>query len=280
VASELVVAGMLSAFTKFGKQLEVFYDLCAAIDKLGALVDLPLERTDGDTTLSAQGPARLSMRGLQLQYADSAQPTLNIRSWELAPGERVGVTGPNGSGKSTLADVLFGLRTPTAGSLRVDDVDVRSLSLGDLRRHAALVRDVELFPGTVLDNVRMGRDEIVHADVLGALEAVGLLDELLALPQGLNTDLHPHGRPLSHQQAFRLMVARAIVDRPRLLVLDGVLDRIDLRQDDDRLTATLFAADAPWTLVCVTQRPDVLARCSHAVRVEAGDIRPLQGLAA
>jgi len=273
VASELVVAGMLSAFTKFGKQLEVFYDLCAAIDKLGQLVDLPLERTGGEAVPEATGPMAVAMQGLEVQYADGTRPALTVREWRIEPGERVGVTGPNGSGKSTLADVLFGLRTQTAGSVRVDGVDLRSVPLDALRRDVALVRGVELFPGTVLDNVRLGRDHLSHADVSRALEDVGVLDELLAMPRGLDSELHPHGRPLSHRQACRLMIARAIAGRPRLVILDGALDQIDQRDEREQLVKILFAADAPWTLLCVTERPDLLARCTRVVTLRDGEVR-------
>jgi ABC-type bacteriocin/lantibiotic exporter with double-glycine peptidase domain len=266
VASELVVAGMLSAFTKFGKQLEVFYDLAAAIDKLGSLVDLPLERAGGEATIAATGPAALAVRDLDVGYANGVRRAVAIDALDIAPGQHIGITGPNGSGKSTLADVLFGLRAQTSGSVRLDGVDLRSLSLPELRRHVALVRAVELFPGTVMENVRLGRDHLSHAQVVEALQAVDLLEELLALPDGLDTELHPHGRPLSSRQACRLMIARAVAGRPRLLVLDGALDPVD---DDlrDKLAETLLAADAPWTVVCITERADLLARCAQVVRL-------------
>ncbi len=277
VASELIVAGMLSAFTKFGKQLEVFYDLCAAIDKLGALVDLPLERAGGEVELGRTGPLALSVRGLQVQYPDATSPTLHIGALEVGPGEKLGLIGPNGSGKSIFADAVFGLRAPVGGSLRFDGTDIRSLSLTDLRRRVALVRNVELFPGSMLDNVRLGRDDLPFEDVTAALASVGLLDELLAMPSGLDTELHPHGRPLSYRQACRLMIARAIADRPRLIVLDGALDQVDHREEQKRLLKVLFAPDAPWTLVCITERPDVLAHCTRIIRMEDGDVREIGG---
>jgi ABC-type bacteriocin/lantibiotic exporter with double-glycine peptidase domain len=272
VASELIVAGMLSAFTKFGKQLEVFYDLCAAIDKLGALVDLPLERRGGEATLPRDGPLGVELRDVHVHYADAARPALSVRRWEVDPGARVGVSGPHGSGKSTLADLLFGLRAQTSGVVTVGGVDIRALPLTALRCEASLVRGVELFPGTVIENVRLGREDLSHADVGRALAAVGLLDELLELPDGLETELHPHGRPLSYRQASRLMIARAIAGRPRLVILDGALDHID-QQDEPALADLLFDPAAPWTLVCITERPDFLRRCTRRVRLEDGEIR-------
>ena len=269
VASELIVSGMVSAFTKFGKQLEIYYDLNAAIDKLGDLVDLPLERRGGEATLADNGPARLALRDVVVHY-DGDHPALHLASWEVAAGERLGLTGPNGSGKSTLADVLFGLRVPSSGVVRIDQSDIRLLPLEHLREHVALVRGVELFTGSIVDNVRLGRQHLSLDDVSAALDAVGLLDELLNLPDGINTVLQPHGRPLSHRQACRLMIARAIVGRPRLLVLDGALDQLDRRQDREQLVSLLFSPSAPWTLICITERPDLLARCSRVMALRDG----------
>jgi len=275
VASELVVSAMVSAFTKFGKQIEVYYDLNAALDKLGDLVDLPLERHGGEAVLTSTGPAAVTLDDVSVHYEHGHSPALHVAHWQAGSGERVGLTGRNGSGKSTLGDVLFGMRVPSAGVVRIDGVDLRNLPLEQVRRQVALIREVELFPGTIVDNVRLGRDDVSLDEVSTALEQAGLLDELLRLPEGLNTMLHSHGRPLSHRQACRLMIARAIVGRPRLLILDGILDRIDHQDEREQLVARLFAPDAPWTLVCVTERPDLLARCSRVTMLSDGEATDL-----
>lgn len=272
VASELIVALMVSAFTKFGKQLEVFYDLLAAIDKLGALVDLPLEPVDGEGVLIAGQPATVTMRDVTVRYDDADAAALEVPLLDVRAGERLGVTGPIGSGKSTLADVLFGLRATSSGSVQVDGIDLRHLRPEDLREHVMLVRNAEVFPGTVLDNVRLGRDDLSLADVTDALRRVGLHDELLELPDGLSTDLHPNGRPLSSRQAWRLMIARAIVGQPRLLVIDGALDHLEVATRGQEVLDALFDATAPWTLICITDTKELLARCTRVVRLDDGHV--------
>lgn len=269
VASELVVTLMLSAFTKFGKQLEVFYDLSAAIDKLGDLIDLPLEDRGGCAAIPAAGPAAVCLRDARLHYGGATQPALTIDHLEIPAGARLGITGSHGSGKSTLADVLFGLRRLQSGVLLIDGVDARDVALGEWRAAVALVRQVELFPGTVAHNIRLGHD-VSDERIVEVLRVVGLLGELRSLPDGLDTVLHPHGRPLSHRQACRLMLARAMVTRPRLLIVDGLLDQIDRGHERDQLIEVLFAASAPWTLVCMTEQADLLARCSRVVRLQHG----------
>lgn len=276
VASELIVTLMVSGFTKFGKHLEVFYDLQAAVDKLGGLVDLPLERTGGEAVLTGQGPAAVGMSKLAVGYKEDA-PVLNVAHWELRAGDRMGLIGRYGCGKSTLADTLFGLRQPQKGSLALDGIDYRSLPLASIRSHVALVRGIELFTGTILENVRLGRQDLTLGDVTDALRKTGILEEIQNLPDGLDTVLHPGGRPLSASQASRLMIARAIAARPRLLILDDALDPVDRTTEREPLCEMLFAEGAPWTMLCITERPDLLARCNRVVMLENGELSEVRG---
>lgn len=271
VASELIVSLMVSGFTKFGKHLEVFYDLQAAVDKLGALVDLPLERAGGEAIPTATGAATVRLSGLSLGYK-SDSPVLRIRDWELRPGDRVGLMGRHGCGKSTLADTLFGLRQPQHGSLLLDGVDYRALPLSTIRDHVALVRGTELFTGTILENIRLGRQDMDLPAVTDALRKVGVLEEIQAMPDGLDTVLHPGGRPLSASQATRVMIARAIAGRPRLLILDDSLDPVDRAREREPICDMLFHPNAPWTLLCITERPDLLSRCNRVMLLEDGDV--------
>jgi ABC-type bacteriocin/lantibiotic exporter with double-glycine peptidase domain len=261
IAAELVVGMIVSSVAKFGKSLESFYDLQAAMDKLGHLTDLPAERTSGEAVEAGAGPAAVRLRGVGFGY--HGQPDLfSAPLTEFAAGDKVGIRGSSGSGKSGLLDLLLALRDPSTGSIELDDVDYRELRLADLRDQIMLVRDVDVFPGTVLDNVRVG----LSADPLTvrrALEQVGLIDAVAALPHGLGTRLTTGGSPLSPSQALRLMTARAMLARPRLLLLDGVLDRIEDLQIRGPLVRTLFAADAPWTLVVTTERDDIWRLCDR-----------------
>lgn len=272
VASEIIVSLLVSGFTKFGKQLEVFYDLMAAIDKLGGVVDLPLERSGGEASLTGSGPIHIALQNLRVKFENRPE-ALYIQNFQLAAGARLGLIGHHGSGKSTLTDILFGLRQQESGAVLFNEIDSRDVPLEQLRRSVAIVKGIEIFPGTILDNIRMGRREIGHARVREVLEQLGMLDGVLGLKNGLETELHPSGRPLSQSQACRLMLARAIVGNPRLLVIDDALEQIDRRQDRDEIADILFSPKAPWTLICVTERADLLARCNRIVVLEDGDLR-------
>lgn len=270
VAAELIVATVAGSFAKLGKHLEGWYDLMAAVDKLGHLIDLPTERRDGEAPPAATGPAALRIRGLGYAYG-GRRAILDGVDLDLEPGERAALVGPGGSGKSTLADLIQGLRTPTAGHVAIDGVDLRDLRLEAVRGRVAVVKGLDVVEGTVLENVRMGRAGVSQADAWEALESVGLGDEAAALDEGLHTRLSAGGSPLSLGQARRLMLARAVAGRPRLLVLDEALDGLDL-DARRRVLATILAPNAPWTLLAITHDPEIARRCDRRVRLRAGRV--------
>ncbi|QEG28888.1 putative ABC transporter ATP-binding protein [Gemmata obscuriglobus] len=267
VAAEIVVALVVATFTKLGKQLEAYYDLLAAVDKLGHLLDLPLEADGAEAQRPAGGGAAVAVRDVSFAYDQQPRAALVGLSLELAPGERVALVGPNGAGKSTLADLLYALRMPDRGWIEFDGADIRTLRRESLREQVALVKGVEVIEATVLENVRVGRAHVTHAEARAALQTVGLLEPVLALPKGLDTVMWSGGAPLSLGQASRLMVARAIVGRPRLIVLDEALDHMDA---DVRATVlpALLGPGAPWTLLVITHSDEVARSCDRVVRLD------------
>jgi len=267
VAAEIVVALVVASFAKLGKQFENYYDLLAAIEKLGHLVDLPLERTTGIVHQPRSRGAAVVVQSVSFVWTDSGRTILENFNLALEPGERVALLGPNGSGKSTLVDLLFGLRTPTSGRIEIDGTDLRDLRLESLRDHVAIVKGIEVFEEDVLENVRMGRDELSLANIQEALQKVGLLEDIREFPQGLRLRLGTGGSPLSSGQAKRLMLARAIVGQPRLLVLDETFDDMDEEFRREMLPA-LVAPAMPWTLLVVTHSPDVARSFARHVRLE------------
>jgi putative ABC transport system ATP-binding protein len=261
VAAELIVSLVMASVAKLGKYAETYYDLMSSAEKLGVIVDLPLEREGGETLPSGDRGVAVRIRGLGSHPNHSA---LGQVDWSIEVGERVAVIGPPASGKSTFFEVLCGLRTSMHYAVEMDGIDLRVIDLEQYRKSVALVDHSDLFNGTVLENLRVGRVHLSATEIRDALHAVGLDGVVAALPEGLNERVVPFGKPLSRSQAIRLTIARALVGRPRLLILDGVLDALD-PHDCPELLATLFDRSAPWTLIVASARPDIIARCDRTL---------------
>jgi ABC-type bacteriocin/lantibiotic exporter with double-glycine peptidase domain len=250
VAAELIVAIIVGSLAKLGKHLESFYDLQASVDKLFHLLELPTEREDGILHLWQEGPACLKCREVSYSHHLTGRGISDF-NLEAHPGDKVAVFGVGSSGKSTLADLIFGLRGPTAGYIEIDGISPRDFRPDVLRQHVALVRGVEIFSGTVLENIHLHRTGIPASEIHQQLHRMGLQEELAQLPEGLDTQIASGGGLLTHSQAIRLMLVRAMVARPRLLVIDGTLDALPER-DRTRTLDALTAEDAPWTLILLT----------------------------
>ncbi|MEI6334205.1 MAG: ABC transporter ATP-binding protein [Methylococcaceae bacterium] len=269
VAAELIVSSALISLVKFGKHLEGYYDLMAGADKIGHLLDLPLEREQGVAPIII-GPVSLAVRNLYFSFG-AKQPVFSNLSFLVQPGESVAVFGGYGSGKSTLAALLCGLRQPGKGYIDINGVDLGNLRLEALRKRIAVVGRTEFFQDSLFENVRLGRPELRRDEVEEVLSAVGLLDDIAGLAEdGLDTDISPSGAPLSAAQGRLLLLARAIAGRPALLILDGILDEMD-DAARHRLTQVLFASDAPWTLLVLTGSTDVAALCRRTVELPGVD---------
>jgi len=263
VASELIVGTIVASLSKLGKKFEAWYDAMAAMDKLGHLVDLPVEREDGEYPPAKPQGARLEVSGLAYTYPHGV-PVFNGIAFTAEPGERVALTGNQGSGSSTLLDILHGGREPTDGFIRIDGLDLRSWYLEALREQVALVRPDDIFQGSVVENVRLGNMAITLDEVTAALDRVGLLRELLELPQGVNTPLVTGGLPLSSRQRIRLVLARVLVIKPRLLLLDEVFDGLD-EDSLAELSDLILEPARPWTVLVATRDPAVVARCRRVL---------------
>jgi ATP-binding cassette subfamily B protein len=259
VAAELIVVSVLAALDKLIKQAEQVYDLLTALDKIGHVTDLPLEREDGQPLPPRTAGARVSCRGVRFSYHPGAE-VLNGLDLALPAGARVSLVGLSGAGKTTLAALLCGLEEPSHGTVEINGMEVRAASLESLRRAVSLVGDDhEIFAGTLEENVVVGRSHVTHEDVRWALDVAQLTHDLALLPHGTRTQLVSGGRNLSHGQAQRLLIARAIVDRPELLILDEAFTGIDEKTKLAILDA-LYAPEHQWTLIDISHDAEVVMR--------------------
>ncbi|RFU22619.1 ABC transporter ATP-binding protein [Geodermatophilus marinus] len=245
----------------------------AGFDRVTPVLDATGETVHGDTpaTAAGGGGADLAVRELAFRFDGVERPTLEGVTFDVAAGSTVAVVGPTGSGKSTLAGLLVRLVDPESGAVLLDGVDVRALREGEVSGQAAFVaQGTFLFDDTVRGNVTLGAD-LPDEEVWAALRAAAADGFVARLPEGLDTRVGERGATLSGGQRQRLALARAVVRRPRLLVLDDATSAVDPAVEA-RILDALRDSERPTTVVVVAYRQATIALADEVVWLAGGRV--------
>ena len=249
VAAELIIFTVMGSFTAFVRQLPNYYELVAGLDKLEVVKTMRAEPT-GKHHFEDNRALAVQFKNLSYQFNANNQPINNF-SLSIAAGEKLAILADSGLGKTTLADLMTGLRLPTEGQLLINDVDLRLCHLPSLRQKMDLIRRIEIQQTSILDNLQLNNSNIQLNQVNSLLKQLNLLDVILDLPNGLDTVLTVMGTPLSTVQVKLLVIARAILQGPKLLIIDGLLDEIDATSL--RLVSPILLSLNDCTVVVMTR---------------------------
>ena len=274
VAAEIIIILVINSVEKLILSLETIYDVLTGLEKIGQVTDLELEGSGGvDITLNkSREGLKLELTEVSFAFPKSRRQVINDFSININQGEKIIVTGENGSGKSTLLHILAGLYEPVNGFISIDDLPVGNYDQSSLRSVIGdSLTQEQLFEGTIFENISMGRPNATIENVKWALEGLGLADFIKTQPQGYDTILEPLGKSLPKSTTQKLLVARSIADRPRLLLLEDALEHLE-NNEKRSIIDFLTAKDKPWTLVTVSSDPYFVNASEKVLEMKKGTV--------
>ena len=254
VAAEIIILLVIASVEKLIVSLETLYDILTSVEKLGQVVDMDMESDEGKTPNLT--------KGLVLELNHLKVPEKGI----------VLVQGASGSGKSSLLRLLAGVNLPTRGSVFVNEHNLKAIHLSHYRSHLGMSLDDEApFEGTLRENLSFGNPHRSAAQIREVVEVVGLQAFVKSQPLGLDTMIYPEGKRLSSTDNKKILLARAILKQPQLLLLEDPLD--DLSQEETkRIIDYLTASSQPWSIIVVSSNPYWSEKCHQTVTLANGEI--------
>ncbi len=274
VAAEIVILSIVSSAEKLIFTLDVVYDTLTGIEKLSSVTDLPLERGGDlrfDTIDTGEGMS-VDLTDITFNYISNGRPALQNLNLSLRANDRVCIAGYNRSGRSTLVKLLTGLRFDCEGMINFNGVPVGNLEMESLRRNIGdYSPDESIFPGSLNDNICLGHPDVKFQDIKWALELSNLSAWVSEQEEGYEFELVAEGQNVPKSVRVRLLLARAIVRKPRLLVLGSLLEQLEpsIRM---KIIKELTDKKQPWTLVIVSNDPVVAEACNRVLVMRKGKI--------
>jgi len=273
IACVMLSARALAPVVQVAQLLTRFHRSMSALRSLNAIMEAPVERP-GSTKFLHRPDLTGQVAFKEVQFAYPAQPIAALAgvSFEISAGERVGIIGRVGSGKTTIAKLILGLFDPTDGAVLLDGTDIRQIDPVDLRRNIGYVpQDVFLFRASVRENITMAAPHTDDAAVLRAARLAGVDDFVSQHPAGYDMPIGERGEGLSGGQRQAVAIARALLQEPKLIMLDESTSSMDTR--GEAAFKTRLAEILPGrTLILITHRASLLSMVDRLIVLDRGRV--------
>ena len=228
VAFVLLLATLFDPVQQLSQLYNTLQSAAASLHKLFAIIDAQPDVEESTHPISLPATGDVVVESISFVYAGSSKPALDNVSVVLTAGTRLALVGPTGAGKSTLAKLMARLYDPQEGSVSFGGVNLRDASMEDLRRRIVVIpQEGFLFDGSVRDNLLIAKPDATEAELLGALDRLGLRERFEALPEGLDTEVRERGSRLSAGERQLVALSRAALVDPAVLVLDEATSNLD-----------------------------------------------------
>ena len=271
VASEIIILLVIASVEKLIVSLETLYDILTSTEKLGEVVDMEIEPQGGKTPDFSEA-MHLELNEVGYRVKDRDLPILTDIQISIPQKEVVLIKGASGSGKSSLLRLLAGVNLPTQGSIFVNQDNLKAIQLTHYRLHLGMsLADEVPFEGTLRENLTFGNPTVSATQIREITSIVGLNGFIKSQPLGLDTIIYPEGKRLSSTDTKKILLARAILKQPRVLLLEDPLDDLT-PQETKQIIDYLCLPEHPWSIVVVSNNPYWEEKCHQTLTLAEGKI--------
>ena len=272
VAAEIIILLVIGSVEKIILGLETFYDVLTSVEKIGIVTDMKLEESSSQDSNSCFSAISLETDNVSFRFPDSKNNILKKINLKLEQSEKIVVEGENGSGKTTLIRLLSGLIQPTSGNFYINDDTLQKIDLKQYRSQIGSVIYGETpFEGSILDNITFKDPNLSQENIRWAIESVQLSSFIKTLPNGLDTIVFPQGRQLSASNAQKILLARSIVHKPKILFYEDPTDTMDEKLANE-IIDFITAPENKWTVIVSSKNPYWKTKCTRKLIMENGQI--------
>lgn len=269
VAAEIIILLLISSVEKVITGLESFYDVLTSLEKIGQVVDKNLEKQEGEDPFAHK-------KGLQVELNDikynspSGQEILKGVTFSFSSKDRIHLRGVSGSGKTTLLKLISGLITPSSGALFINDISDKAIWTNVYRSNIGQVLPGQTpFEGTILENIVFDNKNFKNERLNEVLNQVGLIEFIKKQPNGLHTILHPEGQKIPITITKRILLARAILNQPKLLLLKDPLEYFQA-EEAKRIIKYLSSPERNWAMIVSSNNPLWRENCTKTIVLNNG----------
>jgi ABC-type bacteriocin/lantibiotic exporter with double-glycine peptidase domain len=263
---------VISSVEKLILGLESIYDILTSLEKIGQVVDKELEPQDGEMIFDYSDTFTIQLDGVNFHVDGGQKKILNDITLEINASSRILIEGKSGSGKSTLLRIIAGVIQPTEGNIYVNDISLGGVHLNHYRANIGQsLTEESPFEGTILENITFGNKAISKEDIRWAIDNAGLTEFVKEQPHGLNTMIYPEGKQIPYTVSKKILLARSIITRPKLLILKDPLDQFE-KEEEHRIMKFLTDINQPWGLIVISHNPVWSNQCSQVLKLEKGRI--------
>ena len=272
VAAEIIILLVINSVEKIILGLETFYDVLTSVEKIGEVTDLEIESESEVNQNNCFINLSLELENVSFKFADDNTNVLENIDLKINQGEKIVIEGDNGSGKTTLIRILSGLIEPTQGHFIINDDTFNKMDINQYRTHFGCILQGEtLFEGTIFENLTFNNPNISNEDIKWALDNLKLTSFIKTLPNGLKTPIFPDGKQLSSSNIQKILLARCVLHKPRILFLENPTDKMDVATSQE-IIAFLMDPNQKWTVVVTSNNKQFSAKSNRVITMQKGKI--------